>query len=159
MCSAIALLDLVCGLALALPDSAAETVEIDMSSAERDEYDNRKGSRTSSLKDMMRRESKPKTWVVEMQIASSRMACAGACDCVDSCAKLEWLLTDLASLRASEPAMHAVVFTHFANSYHRIRKKLVGAGYTATRSAASRATASLRSLNNGFGAAHAVACK
>ena len=86
-------LDLVCGLALALPDSAAETVEIDMSSAERDEYDNRKGSRTSSLKDMMRRESKPKTWVVEMQIASSRMACAGACDCVDSCAKLEWLLS------------------------------------------------------------------
>jgi len=82
---------------------------------------------------MIGRESKPKTWVVEMDMSRSRQACAGVSDSGSKpghCAKLEWLLADLATLRASDPTMHAVVFTHFAASYRRIRSRLASADYT-----------------------------
>ena len=117
--------------ALALPDSAAETAMIGMSGAERARYNDVEVWLASRLKTIIGRESKPKTWVVEMEMSGSRQQCAGAAwDAAKRCAKLEWLLADLATLRASDPTMHAVVFTHFAASYSRIRSSLVLAGYT-----------------------------
>lgn len=119
-------------MALALPESDAETVLIDMSDGERGIYPESISVRGPDLKDLIRRASRPATWVVEMAISARRAACAG----VDPrgisslCAKLEWLLDDLAALRSEEPAMHTVVFTHFKESYHRIHARLVRAGYT-----------------------------
>jgi len=126
-------------VALALPDAACETIWIDMDPHERRIYDAARNLSASKLQTCFDNPAKAQvTYVENFVLASRRQACSGAGivpkKVISSSGgttgrKLHVLLDDLAQLRAFEPSLHAVVFTHHVDGYEKICSALRSAGF------------------------------
>lgn len=138
-------------VALALPEADCETVWLDMSTPERKIY--QYGATCKRLTELMADpdvKEKAKTFHVENILRERRQACAGVgtipkgwverggrvkdqyaelVPTLSQQTKLQALLNDLLALRDKEPSLHAVVFTHHACAYDRIRKALQEKGF------------------------------
>jgi SNF2 family DNA or RNA helicase len=126
--------------ALALPEAACETVWIDMNPSERTIYTKACVNCAHRLPALIAEPQKAKLFAVENAITPRRQACCGADGVLPrflqradhpppTGRKLRMLLDDLAELRQTEPALHAVVFTHHTDAYERISKALKRAGF------------------------------
>ena len=133
-------------VALALPETDTDTVWLDMSSTERRIYTQYKMLSARKIQQIIEevdeRKNRRKTPLIELALAQCRQACAGCYGDIPSfatvdrplqpslCAKLQHLLNDLDALRAKEPSLHAVVFTHHTKAYELIRVALQGRNFT-----------------------------
>jgi superfamily II DNA or RNA helicase len=141
-------------VALALPDADCATVWVDMSPSERRLYDESTHRHEHKLASLIEEPKKAKTFSVETALNERRQACCGAGvlprwtqgnRCyrgghkaihpsgmnwhAPTGRKLQVLVDDLEQLRATEPALHAVVFTHHLDAYAAITKRLAEAGF------------------------------
>ena len=131
-------------VALALPDAECATVWVDMSPSERLLYDESTHRHEHKLANLIEEPTKAKTFSVETALNERRQACCGAGVLprwaqgnrhfspnwhAPTGRKLQVLVDDLEQLRATEPALHAVVFTHHLDAYAAITKRLATAGF------------------------------
>ena len=134
--------------ALSLPDAECETVWLEMSAAEKRLYKEVQTEARRRIDMLIAEPQKAATFCVENALRCVRQACAGAgiapkflCEKYGTKidqrkfpnlskpggaarTKLSALLADLQALRAKEPKLHAVVFTHHVEAYESISECL-----------------------------------
>ena len=109
--------------ALALPTLACETVLLTLSASEDRELQKARVDDSQRTRYSSAQESGGTGFSVAMTLQSQLLV-------LSTCrSKLEALVTDINQLRATEPNLHAVVFTQSSKAHTEICQRLVRAGY------------------------------